>query len=285
MASNNTPRKPWLAGLLTLATIGLGHHYSGNIKRGLFLFAGGQIVFLFACLCLLFYAPLGQSIAIAAILSFLLFCIMDAVKRTGPFKRRYTLKKENRWYYYLLYFFIGTFAIQPLFQWSLKKHVAQAYRIPSGSMRHTLQIGDHIVTNKLRFKYSHPKRGDIVVFPSPQDPKKYFLQRVVGLGGETLEIRDKHVFINAQPLDEPYAVHLDKHVFSSAQQPRDNLDPLTIPADALFVMGDNRDNSYDSRFWGVVQRAAVEGEATSIYWSWDEAALRVRWSRIGKTID
>lgn len=285
MASINTPRKPWLAGLLTLATVGLGHHYGGNIKRGLLLFAGGQLVFLFACLCLLFYAPLGQSIAIAALLAFHLFCIMDAVKRAAPFKRHYTLKKENRWHYYLIYFFIGTCVVQPLFHGGLKRHVAQAYRIPSGGMRHTLQIGDHIVTNKLRFKYSHPERGDIVVFPLPEDPEKYFLQRVVGLGGETLAIRDKQVFINAQPLDEPYAVHLDKRVLSATERPRDNLAPLTIPADALFVMGDNRDNSYDSRFWGVVQRAAVEGVATSIYWSWDRAASRVRWGRIGKAID
>ena len=285
MAPSNSPRQPWLAGLLTLAAIGLGHHYIGDIKRGIFLFVGGQVVFLFACLCLLFYAPLGQSIAIAAALSFLSFCIVDAVKRAVPSRRTYPLKKVNRWYYYLLYFLIGSFAVQPLFQLGVRTHVAQAYRVPSGSMRHTLQIGDHIVTSKLRFMYSPPKRGDIVVFPLPRDPRKYFLQRVVGLGGETLEIRDKIVYINGHPLDEPYAVHMDKHIFSSDIQPRDNLDPLTIPANALFVMGDNRDNSYDSRFWGVVQRSAIEGKATSIYWSWDREALRVRWGRIGKIID
>lgn len=178
----------------------------------------------------------------------------------------------------------------------IRAFVVQAFKIPSGSMKETLQIGDHILVNKfiygvkLPFKQttiipiSAPERGDIVVFRYPVDPDKDFIKRVVGLGGDTIEIRNKKVFINNEPAHHDFAVFSDTHVLPGKLTARDNFGPVTVPDDHLFVMGDNRDNSHDSRFWGFVPLREVKGKAFIIYWSWDKSDFGVRWGRIGDLI-
>ena len=178
----------------------------------------------------------------------------------------------------------------------IRTFVVQAFKIPSGSMKQTLLIGDHILVNKFIYgvklpfirttliPIKEPKRGDIIVFKFPEDPKKDFIKRVVGLSGDVVEIRDKQVFINGKPENHPYGVHTDPHVIPGRLQPRDNLGPITIPSDSLFVLGDNRDHSYDSRFWGFVDLKEVKGRAFIIYWSWDKEDFGVRWKRIGKLL-
>ena len=151
-------------------------------------------------------------------------------------------------------------------------------------MKQTLQIGDHIIADKFTYKKSEPKRGDIVTLPFPDDPSKDFIKRVVALGGETIEIVDKQVIINGNMLQEPYVVHSDSKIFPKDLQPRDNFGPIKVPDDSLFVMGDNRDQSYDSRFLGFVRKPSVKGKAISIYWSWDKKTSSVRWNRIGHKI-
>lgn len=186
----------------------------------------------------------------------------------------------------------------------IRTFVVQAFKIPSGSMKETLQIGDHILVNKfiygVKIPYLNkmiiplkdPKREDIVVFEFPEDPDKDFIKRVVGVAGDVIEIRNKQVYVNNEPLhDENYAVHKDSHILSAAtMQPRDNYGPATVPPDSLFVMGDNRDQSYDSRFWGFVNLKAVKGNAFMIYWSWNSdnnAGIinYVRWGRIGQWLE
>jgi signal peptidase I len=159
-------------------------------------------------------------------------------------------------------------------------------------MKPTLQIGDHILVNKFIYgvkipflrntviPVGDPKRGDIVVFIYPQDRSKDFIKRVIAVGGETVEIRNKTLFINGEPYDDEHGVYVDDYVIPGALQPRDNLQPLKIPPGTVFVMGDNRDQSYDSRFWGVVDLQDVMGKAFIIYWSWDREAFGVRWSRL-----
>ena len=180
----------------------------------------------------------------------------------------------------LIAFFIRTFVIQ-------------AYKIPSGSMKPTLLIGDHILVSKFSYgiklpfirstliPIGEPKRGDIVVFIYPEDRSKDFIKRLIGLPGDTIEVRNKKILLNGLPLDDVHGVHSDSVIIPASVQPRDNFGPVKVPAGSLFVMGDNRDESYDSRFWGFVSMQDVLGKALVIYWSWNQEEYGVRWSRIG----
>ncbi|WP_417909961.1 signal peptidase I [Candidatus Electronema sp. PJ] len=186
----------------------------------------------------------------------------------------------------------------------IRTFLVQAFKIPSGSMLETLQIGDHVLVSKfiygIRNPFSgevlvpikEPKRGDIVVFKYPQDPSLDYIKRVIAVGGETVEIKDKKVFINGQPLADEHGQFKDNQIIPASDGPRDNLGPIAVPAGKLFVMGDNRDNSFDSRFWGFVDLKAVRGKAFILYWSWDlnekllsvDRFTSVRWGRIGNLV-
>jgi signal peptidase I len=182
----------------------------------------------------------------------------------------------------------------------IRAFVVQAFKIPSGSMKPTLQIGDHILVNKfiygikLRIPFtalnytmipiSTPKRNDVVVFIYPVDSSKDFIKRVIGLPGDTVQVIDKKVFINNKPMEDLHGVHSDQMVIPGSEQPRDNTRPTVVPPHSYFVMGDNRDESYDSRFWGFVDEKEIIGEAFIIYWSWDRTEFGVRWKRLGMLI-
>ncbi len=178
----------------------------------------------------------------------------------------------------------------------IKAFVIQAFKIPSGSMIPTLKIGDHILVNKFIYgtklpftdriiiPLKRPNRGDIIVFKFPDDEKKDFIKRVIGLPGDIVEIKGKGVYINGSPIDDSYAVHSDPMVYPSGIQPRDNFGPLTVPQGSYFVMGDNRDFSLDSRYWGFVKLNKIKGKAFIIYWSWNGEERWVRWERIGMLI-
>lgn len=174
--------------------------------------------------------------------------------------------------------------IQPIVEGFVKSNIAQAFKAPSGAMLDSLQIGDHIICNKLLYKNVEVTRGDIIVFPFPKDRSISYIKRVVGLAGETIEIRNKQVFINGKLLEEPYTITTSDKIFSSETSPRDNFGPVDIPIDHVFVMGDNRDNSYDSRFWGYIQGSDIQGKAIYTYWSWNSDNNSVRWERISKEI-
>ena len=184
----------------------------------------------------------------------------------------------------------------------IRTWAVQAFKIPSGSMKPTLLIGDHLLVNKSAYGLKLPfsdkviipfgeiKRGDIVVFRFPEDRDKDFIKRVIGLPGESVEVRNKLVYINGQPLADLWAQYSDRIILPPGVQPRDNVGPLQIPPGHYFVMGDNRDQSYDSRFWfhgrgGFVPKSDVLGKAFLIYWSWEDDSFGVRWSRIGHLID
>ena len=149
----------------------------------------------------------------------------------------------------------------------IRTYVVQAFKIPSGSMIPTLQIGDHILVNKFIYRFEKPERGDIMVFKYPKDPSRDFIKRLIGIPGDVLEVRNKLVFINGDPLEEPYTIHeSDDSLYIPPN--RDNFGPITIPDGYFFVMGDNRDCSLDSRFWGLLQEDLIKGKAFIIYWSW-----------------
>jgi len=162
--------------------------------------------------------------------------------------------------------------------------VVQAFKIPSGSMLPTLQIGDHILVNKFIYWFTDPQRGDIIVFKFPQDEGRDFIKRAIALPGEKVEVRGKQVYVNEKPLQEPYAAHLDRAIQESPFSPRDSFGPVVVPPGQLFMMGDNRDYSMDSRFWGFLDMKKIKGKAFIIYWSWDRDRFRPRWGRIGMLI-
>lgn len=182
----------------------------------------------------------------------------------------------------------------------IRAFVVQAFKIPSGSMKTTLLVGDHILVNKFIYgikipflnkdliHISDPKRLDIVVFQYPVDPSKDFIKRVIGLPGDTVQVKDKKVYVNNQELNEPYITHSDNKILPASVSPRDNTGPIVVPPHSLFVMGDNRDESYDSRFWKFVDLSDLKGEAFIIYWSWNQDSedieSYVRWNRIGKLL-
>ncbi len=188
----------------------------------------------------------------------------------------------------------------------IRTFIIQAFKIPSGSMLQTLQIGDHILVNKFIYgvkmpfnrstiiPIKNPAREDIIVFKYPHDPKKDYIKRVIGVGGDVIQIRDKQVYVNNEPMGiRDYVMITDGNMHSPDFSPRDNFGPITVPEDSLFVMGDNRDNSADSRFWGFVNLKAVKGKAFIIYWSgiipwewslpwnWDWNRFVMRWDRLG----
>jgi len=178
----------------------------------------------------------------------------------------------------------------------IRTFFVQAFRIPSGSMIPTLQIGDWLLVNKVIYgvKVPHirktivpgrtPKRGEIIVFIYPMDKTKDFIKRVIAVGGDIVEIKNKKISINGAPFDDSHGSFTDTLILPRSVQPRDNLGPIKIPPNHVFVMGDNRDNSYDSRFWGFVPLKDIIGKAFIIYWSWDGNRHNVRWNRLAKII-
>jgi len=207
---------------------------------------------------------------------------------TEPKRRRKSIVRE----------YAEAIAIAILLALVIRSLVVQAFTIPSGSMMDTLLVGDYILVNKFLFGpelpltdwrlpgIRDPQRGDIIVFRYPQDEKRDFIKRIVATGGERVQIRGHQVIVNGQPLREPYTK------FADSGAPRGEAycgytygcEPTTVPADSYFVMGDNRDNSQDSRYWGFVKRDKIRGKAFLIYWSWDGDRHWLRWWRLANYI-
>ncbi len=174
----------------------------------------------------------------------------------------------------------------------IRTFVVQAFKIPSGSMIPTLLVGDHILVNKFVYRFWDPRRGDVIVFKYPVDESRDFIKRIIAVGGEDLVIKDQKIYINCrpaeptcQPIADPWGRWEDRYGGAVSETTS-----VHVPPGSYFVMGDNRNNSQDSRYWGFVRRDKIKGRAFMIYWSWDserdDRGLwdRLRWSRIGKLI-
>lgn len=179
----------------------------------------------------------------------------------------------------------------------IRTYLVQAFKIPSGSMEDTLAIGDHLLVSKFIYgtkvpfstnrilTIRDPRRGDVIVFEYPEDPSKDFIKRVVGTPGDVVEGKNKKVYVNGKLYENPHEIHKEKEVIPKEMNPRDNFGPVTVPTGSYFVMGDNRDRSYDSRFWGFVSLDKIKGLAFIKYWSWDREKFRPRFGSIGKLIN
>lgn len=192
----------------------------------------------------------------------------DKKRKQGVFREYFELLAETA----VFVFFVMTF-------------VVQAFQIPTGSMEPNLLVGDFLLVNKLVYRNTDnaldrlllPKRAirrqDIIVFKYPEDLTKDFVKRAIGLPGDRIEIKKKQVFVNDIPLEEKYKFHSDPTVYepgaASSEASRDNFGPITVPPDSIFAMGDNRDNSLDSRYWGFVPLANIKGRPWIIYFSYE----------------
>jgi signal peptidase I len=184
----------------------------------------------------------------------------------------------------------------------IRTFIVQAFKIPTGSMEQNLLIGDHLLVNKLVFGPTETglerrllpvrdlRRGDVIVFKYPEEPDRDFIKRVIALPGERVQVRDKRVFINDTALDEPYVYFLEppaivsEHAEVTSLNVRDWFGPVTVPPDQYFVMGDNRDNSEDSRYWGFLPRENVKGRALMVYWSYESERADFEEDGVGATL-
>lgn len=189
---------------------------------------------------------------------------------------------------------VESLALALLLALVVRSSVVEAFWVPSGSMLPTIQIGDHLFVNKLAYGLRLPllgtklvnfgelHRNDIVVFVSPKDASTDLIKRVIAVGGDTVEIRQKKLFVNGQEVPDVHAHFIDSRV--QPTPPRDNFGPVTVPPGKFFVLGDNRDQSYDSRYWDFADVDAIKGRAMFIYWSWDSEAGWPRWGRMGHVL-
>ncbi len=173
------------------------------------------------------------------------------------------------------------FIILPLI---IRAYFIQAFKIPNTTMAPTLVKGDHILVKKTAEVKNSVVKGDIIVFKVPDNMKRKFIKRIIGISGDTVEIKDKGVYVNGSLLKESYVQHTDNSIRPREIEPRDNYGPIVVPQNSFFVLGDNRDWSYDSRYIGFVPKENLVGRAYVIYWSWDSDASLARWERIGLEI-
>ena len=178
----------------------------------------------------------------------------------------------------------------------IRAYIIQAFKIPTGSMIPTLQVGDHILVNKFIYgvkipfsddrvlDFKKPRRGDIIVFKYPEDRKRDFIKRIIAAPGDLIESIDKRLFVNGNPISEPFIRHTDDVIKPGGIEPRDNFGPYVVPEDKYFMMGDNRDQSYDSRYWGYVDIKDIKGKALIIYWSWDSQKHLPRLGRLAHLV-
>lgn len=271
---------PWIALLGSLALPPVGHVYSGAARRGIVIAVLGLVaraLALFSILAvpgrpsLLFYA--------AVVIATYAWTGLDAFAIAKAQRLSFTPRSYQRGRTYAVTALVAIVAGMLLA--SGMRNFLQAFRQPSPSMRPTLEVGDYFFIDKAGYAGREPARGDIVAYRWPQDPSKEFVKRVIGLPGDSIEVRAKRVFIDGAAIDEPYAIHTDGEMRPGGLDPRDNFGPYEVPASMYFVLGDDRDNSNDSRYSGPVQRRAIRGRAFLVYWSWDPARSAVRWDRIG----
>jgi signal peptidase I len=293
----NHSRRPWLAVILALLMPGLGQVYNGNARQGLMTFLFFEGILSLLIIAWAYLLPLFSILVMwvmAALIGYFGISVFTyrQARQTDP-------KLHPKWYsrwYGLIGILLFWTLIEPYA--SPSKYFVAVSQMSAGSMLPTLMKGDYLVIKKACYgikspflddfliSFSYPKRGDLIIFKYPEDERKDFVKRVIGLPGETIELRQKEVYINGEALMEPYAIHNDPLVLpSDSKSPRDNFGPVSVPAGSFFVLGDNRDQSLDSRFWGFVRYNKIKGRASSIYLSFDKETRQVRWERFGKILD
>ena len=293
-------RRWWIAGLFSYLVPGLGQVYNGQATKGLFynflITLWGGVVFSFV------FHMMKQSItpiniALLFVILFIslmahLFIIFEAIKTSRRRRMEDGLKAYNRWTIYLAVIVISL-TVDYSVSNAVKENIIKPFRIPTGSMEPTLLNGDFLLSNQVYYSGTNPTRGEVVIMKYPENEKINYIKRIIGMPGDTLEIRDKMFYIDNQQIDEPYIKITDAENIRQPSVLRDNYGPVIVSSDEYFVMGDYRDNSLDSRDWGMVKRHQIIGKPVFIYWSWDgkipawnvfRKLASIRFGRIGHII-
>lgn len=261
-------RKPWLSALLSILLPGLGQMYNGQMKKGIILYLSFLFIGFISGIwpSLLPLKVIGVFLCLFLQLLFVTFyVVIEAFITAKKIGDDFVPRAYNKWQVYLTVYLVVGFLITSLYTFGLRTFLIQAYKIPSESMRPTFEVGDHLFVNKFYYRKTNPKRGDLIVFKYPEEQKRDFIKRIIALPGEEIMIKNKKVYINGKELKESYIIHTDSS--SHLQSPRDNLEkPIIIPQNHYFVLGDNRDSCFDSRFWGTVPEELIRGKAFMIYW-------------------
>lgn len=258
-----------LSFLLSLVTPGLGQIYNGQFKKGDSYLVGFLLAYIiFSFLLFKFY---GMIFYLITMIGFFLFILLDAL--LGAIKlKEIALKSYNKWYIYLIIFLLSSVALRPLLSWTIKNNIARAYKIPSSAMEPTLLVGDYLMADMKIYKSEKPKRGDIIIFEFPKDPSKDFIKRVIGLEEEKVEIINNKIYTNDKLLDDPWG-YFEESGWLKHFPGLENFGPVVIPKNSLFVLGDNRNNSQDSRFWGFLNIEKVKGKALYLYWAKNKSRI------------
>lgn len=284
----------WIAGLFSFAIPGLGQIYNGQAIKGFVFYT-----LIFICNFISYYSInhylenqelLTRRLILSSLLVFCiifliyLFAIIDAIRSAIKARSGRRLKFYNRWSVYvsILLVFCGFSFLMPNNPGSFD--AVKVYKIPSGSMLPTIEVGDYLICNLMYYRSHNPQRGDIIIFQNTKDENKEYIKRIVGIPGDTVELRQNTLFVNDEAVDEPYTVYID-----NGPRPL-SYGPYFVPENEYFVMGDNRNNSKDSRYDGPVERETIVGKAYFIFFSWDmkipvwnipARLTSIRFSRIG----
>ncbi|MFH1374361.1 MAG: signal peptidase I [bacterium] len=280
-------RMAWLAALLTVCLPGLGHHYCGRTRRGIVAWVL-VVVIANACFAALLFvdaAPLNVILPLVLGLAAGVAVVVDSVKTAKAVDTSFRSTKYHRWYVYIViiaaWIILGP-RLVPMFG------TYESFKVPSTAMENTVLAGDYFLADMSAYRSAAPQRNDVVVFIYPVDGVTKYVKRCVALPGDTVEVRDKVVLVNGNRFEDPAQV---KYIDTTAdggpviqprragkQDSRDNFGPFVVPRDCYFMMGDNRDNSYDSRYWGAVHRDLILGKAVRITWSqtFDRVGMSVK---------
>jgi signal peptidase I len=270
--------------LLSLVVPGAGHFLLGAFRRGVAR-AVGLTIF---GLLLLFAAPV--SLLMVSVLIGVVVGIVGRVAAAIDTAR--IVRARPSWKIVIVAWaalLVGDRIVMDPLTTYYRAHYAQAFTIPSGAMQPTLLVGDYILVDKSAYRVRAPQRGDIVVFQYPQDERRDFIKRIIGTLGDIVVVRGRQVLVNGQMVVEPYVTADATTPAPTSTQPgycgyAYACEPTRVPADSYFVMGDSRDNSQDSRYWGFVKREKIKGRAYLIYWSWEGDRHWVRIDRIGRSL-
>ncbi len=271
--------------ILSLLMFGLGQISCGRIKRGIALYIICNILVVAAdFIGIQPIYPFNFLIAFLIYIFTFLFVVIDSIIIAKNPENTLRVKPIIGYSLLIGILLVNSYFINPIYAHVIRSDDTKAFEIRTESMMPTILIGDYILVNRSSYSNTEPKRGDIIVSSSLKEPDRNFVRRIIGLSGEIIKIKDKQLYINNRKYNESYINNTDSNILSVANKQRDNYGPITVPEGSLFVLGDNRDNSYNSRLMGFIDRQNIKGKVETIYWSWDKENGSVRWERIGPLI-
>ncbi|MFH1011182.1 MAG: signal peptidase I [bacterium] len=291
-------RNPWLAALLALLEPAVGYFYVGRWKRGVFVPLGALIcLYVLLGIVRLHFSFFGLVTIITLGIFYRIAILFDTIRIAKSWTLEH-LESYQRWHYYVLVWIVSLVVLQVNSYGLRRAGSFLAFRIPAGSMEETLLVGDYILVDCGKYDKQEPKEGDLVVFRFPRQPDLSYVKRCVAVGGQMVEIRDRGLFVDSVLSKSPSTVKFtsqkllpkgarERNIFSPDGESwnRDHFGPIAVPKENYFVLGDNRDNSADSRYWGFLPRKYVLGKPLYIYFSKNKRTHAVRWDRLGKTVE